>query len=124
MRPGVEVVGELVGLAAAVERSDLVITGEGQADEQTLAGKAAMGVASLARPRRTPVVLLCGGLGPGAAALAAAMALAVVQPIIDRPIDLATAMAETAKLLEAAASRLALRRKSIVAPLESTALYK
>jgi glycerate kinase len=107
VRPGVEVVAELVGLATALERADLVITGEGRADEQTLSGKAAMGVASLARPRRTPVVLLCGGLGPGAKALDAANALTVVQPIADRPLDLATAMTETPRLLAAAASRLA-----------------
>ena len=107
VRPGVEVVAELVGLAAALERADLVITGEGRADEQTLHGKAAMGVASLASPRRTPVVLLCGALGPGAGALDAAHALTVVQPIVDRPLDLATAMAETPRLLQAAAARLA-----------------
>ncbi len=107
VRPGVEVVAELVGLAGALEEADLVITGEGRADEQTLQGKTAMGVATLARPRNTPVVLLCGGLGPGAEALDAAMALAVVQPIIDRPMDLADAMADTERLLIAAAGRLA-----------------
>ena len=107
VRPGVEVVAELVGLAAALEEADLVITGEGRADEQTLQGKTAIGVATLARPRSTPVVLLCGGLGPGAEALDAAMALSLVQPIVDRPTDLATAMADTERLLVAAGSRLA-----------------
>lgn len=106
-RPGVEVVAELVGLTAALAAADLVITGEGRADEQTLSGKAAMGVASLARPRGTPVVLLCGALGPGAEALDAAMALSVVQPIADRPMDLPAAMADTERLLRAAAGRLA-----------------
>jgi glycerate kinase len=100
-------VAELVGLADALEAADLVITGEGRADEQTLQGKTAMGVATLARPRNTPVVLLCGALGSGAEALDAAMALNVVQPIIDRPMDLAAAMADTERLLQAAAGRLA-----------------
>jgi glycerate kinase len=107
VRPGVEVVAELVDLATALEDADLVITGEGRADEQTLQGKAAIGVASLARPRGTPVALLCGGLGPGAEALDAAMAVSVVQPIVDRPTDLATAMADTERLLVAGAARLA-----------------
>jgi glycerate kinase len=107
VRPGVEVVAELVGLAEALERADLVITGEGRADEQTLQGKTAMGIATLARPRGTPVVLLCGGLGPGAEALDAATALSVVQPILDRPMDLETAMAGTERLLVAASGRLA-----------------
>lgn len=107
VRPGVEVVAELVGLADALEAADVVITGEGRADEQTLQGKTAMGVATLARPRGTPVVLLCGGLGPGAEALDAVMALTVVQPIVDRPMDLPAAMADTDRLLQAAAGRLA-----------------
>ena len=107
VRPGVEVVAELVGLADALDGADLVITGEGRADEQTLQGKTAMGIAALARPRGTPVALLCGGLGPGAEALDAATALSVVQPILDRPMDLETAMADTERLLVAAAGRLA-----------------
>ena len=107
VRPGVEVVAELAGLAEALETADLVITGEGRADEQTLQGKTAIGVATLARPRGTPVVLLCGGLGPGAEALDVATALTVVQPIVDRPMDLSAAMAETERLLIAAAGRLA-----------------
>ena len=107
VRPGVEVVAELVGLADALDHADLVITGEGRADEQTLQGKTAMGIATLARPRGTPVALLCGGLGPGAEALDAATALSVVQPILDRPMDLDAAMADTERLLIAAAGRLA-----------------
>jgi glycerate 2-kinase len=106
LRPGVEVVAGLVGLAAALDGADLVITGEGRADEQTLQGKTAMGVATLARPRSTPVVLLCGALGPGADALDAAMALSVVQPIVDRPADLPELMADTERLLVAAGRRL------------------
>jgi len=107
VRPGVEVVAGLVGLADALEEVDLVITGEGRADEQTLHGKAAIGVAMLARSRGTPVVLLCGALGTGAEALNAATSLAVVQPIIDRPMDLEAAMADTTRLLTAASARLA-----------------
>ncbi len=106
LKPGVEVVADLVGLAQRMADADLVITGEGRADEQTLSGKAAMGVARLARAR-APVVLLCGGLGRGAAALDASGAFALVQPILDRPMDLATAMADTTRLLENAAERLA-----------------
>ena len=107
VRPGVEVVAELVGVAEALESADLVITGEGRADEQTLHGKTAVGVATLARSRNTLVVLLCGGLGPGAEALDGAPSLAVVQPILDRPMTLDEAMADTGRLLQAAASRLA-----------------
>ena len=107
VRPGVEVVSELVRLPEALEVADLVITGEGRADEQTLHGKAAMGVATLAAARATPVVLMCGALGPGARALDAATAIGVVQPIADRPLTLEESMAETEPLLVGAAARLA-----------------
>lgn len=107
LRPGFEVVAELVDLRSALEAAELVITGEGRADEQTLHGKAAMGVATLARPRNTPVVLLCGGLGPGAGALEGVPAISVVQPIVDRPLSLEQAMAQTEPLLVAAAGRAA-----------------
>jgi glycerate kinase len=107
VRPGVEVVADLVGLADALERADVVITGEGRADEQTLSGKAAMGVARLARTRNAAVILLCGMLGHGAAALDASGAFAVVQPIADRPMTLEESMADTERLLTNAAERLA-----------------
>ena len=107
VRPGVEVVAGIIGLADALDAADLVITGEGRADEQTLSGKAAMGVASLARSRNSPVILLCGALGPGAAALDASGAFTVVQPIADRPMSLDESMADTERLLANAAERVA-----------------
>ncbi|MGI8871810.1 MAG: glycerate kinase family protein [Candidatus Limnocylindria bacterium] len=107
VRPGAEVVAELTGLGVALERAQLVITGEGRADEQTLHGKAAVRVATLARTRHTPVALLCGALGPGAGVLEASGVIDVVQPIADRPMELAQAMAESERLLANAAARLA-----------------
>jgi glycerate kinase len=66
-----------------------------------------MGVATLARPRNTPVVLLCGALGPGAASLETLGAIGLVQPIADGPISLEDSMAGTARLLTDASARLA-----------------
>jgi glycerate kinase len=107
LRPGVEVVAEMVGLADALEATHLVITGEGRADEQTLAGKAAMGVALLAGERAIPVVLLCGTLGPGSEALEVSGLFKLIQPVADRPMTLAEAMADTDRLVTNAAERLA-----------------
>ena len=107
IRSGFEVVAELVGLTAAIGKADLVITGEGRADEQTLAGKTAMGVAKLAEEAGVPAVLLCGGLGPGSELLETEGLFDAVQPIPDRPMALADAMADTERLLINAAERLA-----------------
>ncbi|MDP9270187.1 MAG: glycerate kinase [Chloroflexota bacterium] len=106
LRPGVDVIAELVGLSARLAEADLVITGEGRADEQTLSGKAALGVARLA-PKDVPVILLCGGLGPGIAALEASNVFALVQPVPDRPMALEDAIADSQRLIENAAERMA-----------------
>ena len=71
-RPGVEVVAEIGGLAAAVQGASLVITGEGRMDAQTLLGKTPMGVATIARHAGVPVVAIAGSLGKDYQALYAA----------------------------------------------------
>jgi glycerate kinase len=57
------VVAELVGLAELVEGADLVITGEGRFDAQTLRGKTPFGVARIAREHGVPVIVIAGTLG-------------------------------------------------------------
>lgn len=64
-RPGVEVVAELVGLDDAVRGADLVITGEGRFDAQTLRGKTPFGVAHIAQRQGVPVIVIAGTLGDG-----------------------------------------------------------
>lgn len=64
-RPGVELVAELSGLAEAVRDADLVITGEGRLDAQTLHGKTPFGVARIARAANVPLIALAGSLGDG-----------------------------------------------------------
>ncbi|WP_207282956.1 glycerate kinase [Pseudomonas sp. FW300-N2F2] len=68
-RTGVDVVAQLTGLAEAVSGADLVITGEGRFDAQTLRGKTPFGVARIARQQGVPVVVIAGTLGEGYQAL-------------------------------------------------------
>jgi glycerate kinase len=49
LRPGIELVLDLVGFREQLEGADLIVTGEGALDEQTLHGKAVAGVAAAAR---------------------------------------------------------------------------
>jgi glycerate kinase len=60
VRPGIELVLELVGFAAALEGAGLVVTGEGKLDAQSLRGKAPLGVARAATAEGVPVVALAG----------------------------------------------------------------
>jgi glycerate kinase len=60
INPGFEVVAEAVGLEDKMKSADLVITGEGSLDRQTLEGKTPVGVARLARKFGKPVFAIVG----------------------------------------------------------------
>jgi glycerate kinase len=60
VRSGFEVVAETIDLRAKIEQSDIIITGEGKLDRQTLAGKAPAGVARMARALKKPVFAIVG----------------------------------------------------------------
>ena len=65
IQPGFEVVAEAVGLEAKMKDADLVITGEGSLDRQTLEGKTPAGVAGLARKLHKPVFAIVGRASEG-----------------------------------------------------------
>ncbi len=60
IRPGFQVVAEAVGLELKMKDVDVVITGEGSLDRQTLEGKTPVGVARLARKFGKPVFAFVG----------------------------------------------------------------
>ncbi|MBD3942789.1 glycerate kinase [Microbacterium sp. NEAU-LLC] len=59
-RSGVDVVLDFTGLRERLVGADLVVTGEGSIDEQSLGGKTPVGVARAARAIGVPVVAVCG----------------------------------------------------------------
>ncbi|MDF2152920.1 glycerate kinase [Vibrio sp. CAU 1672] len=62
LRPGIEIVMDAVNLAAVVNDADLVITGEGRIDSQTIHGKTPIGVARTAKRFDLPVIGIAGSL--------------------------------------------------------------
>ncbi|WP_282701274.1 glycerate kinase [Streptomyces sp. CC219B] len=105
-RPGIEVMLDVLGFAPALERADLVITGEGSLDEQTLHGKAPAGVAAAARAADKEVVAVCGRLALppealGRAGIRRAYALTDLEP------DVAKCIADAGPILERLAARIA-----------------
>ncbi|WFE41549.1 glycerate kinase [Micromonospora sp. WMMD998] len=69
---GIGLVTRAVGLDAALDAADLVITGEGSFDHQSLRGKVVAGVAGSARDRGVPCVVLAGRVSTGRREAAAA----------------------------------------------------
>jgi len=113
-RPGIEVVLELAGFDHRSAGADLVITGEGSFDEQSLGGKTPVGVAAAAAEREVPVVVVSGrrALAPEqwrAAGFLDARALT------DREPDQARCIAEAGVLLRALARDLGAELAAAVA---------
>jgi glycerate kinase len=90
-RPGIDVVLDLIDFRAQLAGATLVVTGEGSLDDQTLYGKAPMGVCAAARAAGVPVVAVAGRclLTAGqlhAAGFAACYALTDLEPDAGRSI--------------------------------------
>lgn len=69
MMSGARLLAEMTGLPQAMDGAALVVTGEGRTDGQTLSGKLPAVVASYARERGVPCILISGALEGDAAAL-------------------------------------------------------
>jgi glycerate kinase len=100
IRPGVDVVAEVVRLRERLDGADLVVTGEGRLDGQTRYGKTVAGVAGLAGAAGVPVIVVPGALGPGwewALRLAAAVEPVVGgrESVLPAPAVAAEALSET-----------------------------
>lgn len=98
-RPGIDVVLEFTELEQRLQGADLVITGEGSLDEQSLLGKTPMGVARAAARSGIPVIAVCGRstLGPEQlteSGFTSVHALTELEP------DVAKCIAEAGPLLE------------------------
>ena len=68
LRSGIEAVLDAVDFDRRLDGADLVITGEGRIDAQSVQGKVISGIAKRTAPRNIPLVAIVGGIGPGAEA--------------------------------------------------------
>lgn len=91
LRSGVETVLDLVGFDERVRDADLVITGEGNMDEQSAAGKAPVGVARRAKRFGKPVVAVVGGRADNLDAVYE-QGVDLVLPICRKPMNLERAL--------------------------------
>lgn len=65
LTPGIELILDAAHFDALLEGTDLLFTGEGRMDGQSLCGKAPIGAAKRAQKNGVPCIALCGSLGPG-----------------------------------------------------------
>jgi glycerate kinase len=105
MKSGFEVIQTITDLEILVKEVDLVITGEGSMDEQTIFGKTPFGVASLAGKYGKPVIGIAGTLGKNHQLLYSHGFSALIS-VVDKPMDLKDAMNNIEGLLQSAAYNL------------------
>ena len=95
LRPGIEIVMGAVEMDRVVADADLIVTGEGRLDGQTIHGKTPIGVASVAERHGKPVIAIAGSLGRGFEAVYD-HGIAAVFSVLSRPCTVAEALAEGA----------------------------
>lgn len=62
LKPGIQLLLEMQNFAEQIKDADLIITGEGKSDRQTVMGKVPYGILTEARKQHIPVVLIAGGI--------------------------------------------------------------
>jgi glycerate kinase len=97
LKCGFDLVADVTGLLERVKRADLVITGEGKLDAQTLHGKGPMGVAEMAREAGKPVIGVGGIIDDSEGLRSRFQALWQVKP---EAMAIPEAVARAAELLE------------------------
>lgn len=98
LKPGIDLVLDVVGLKGHLADADLVLTAEGRIDDQTRFNKAPAGVARTAKAAGVPCIAICGGVGEGLEALYD-IGIDAVFSICSGPQSLAEAMQGAGELL-------------------------
>lgn len=91
LQSGISIVLEETQMEAAIKEADLIITGEGRLDGQTVMGKAPVGIAALAKKQHKKVIAFCGCAADDAA-LCNAHGIDAYFPILQKPLSLEEAM--------------------------------
>ena len=104
LKKGIDLVLELLRFEEKLKDADLVLTGEGQMDHQTIFNKAPAGVALMAASKQIPCIALCGSIGEGAEQLHT-VGIKSVFPICRGPITIEKAIKKGEELLSLTAEQ-------------------
>lgn len=96
---GIELILKTIEIEKYIEKADLVLTGEGKIDEQTLNGKTIMGIAAMAKKHNVPVIVLTGKVGERIEAIYK-MGVCGIFSILNQPMKLSEAISGAASLIE------------------------
>lgn len=105
LKAGIEIVLDTINFEEYLLNADLVITGEGRIDKQSVYGKVPVGVAKKAKKYNIPVLAIVGGIGEGASAVYE-HGVDSIMSIVNRPMSLSEAMENSTELLEDVTERI------------------
>ncbi|WP_138418096.1 glycerate kinase [Aquibacillus sediminis] len=105
LHPGIEKILDVTDLNLHLEDADLVITGEGRIDYQSVYGKVPVGVGKRAEDKNVPVVAIVGSIGDGATEVYA-YGVDAIFDIISKPMTLNEAMDSVSTLIEQTAENI------------------
>jgi len=106
LRPGIEIVLDAVGFEGIIRDADLIVTGEGRMDSQTVSGKTPHGVARIAKRLGKPVIAIAGSLATDVGVVHA-HGIDAVFSAVPRPCSLDDALADAAANVRLAARNIA-----------------
>ncbi|MDW4510658.1 glycerate kinase [Priestia megaterium] len=106
LKPGVDIVIEATQLESYIKDADLVITGEGRIDGQTIYGKTPIGVAKTAKKHSVPVIAIAGSIGAGSEAVYE-HGISALFSVVPGAVDLSEALAKAVENIERTAKNVA-----------------
>ncbi len=101
---GIQTVLSMTGFLKEVQTVDLVLTGEGKIDGQSVFGKVLSGIGSVCAPLSVPVIAFTGALGEGWESVYA-IGIDALVPISQGPMSLEESICQSERLLSEAADR-------------------
>ena len=105
LETGIDIILDTVEFEKRLKNVDLVITGEGRLDGQSIYGKTPIGVAKRAKNHNIPVIAIAGSLGPGAKKVLD-KGIDAYFSIIDKPDNLKAVIKRSSELLESTAEQI------------------
>ena len=105
LKPGIQAILDYVDFDNLIRDADLVVTGEGSMDGQSVYGKVPVGVAQRCKPFNIPVVAVVGGMGPGAEKVYD-YGIDSIITTVNGPMELDEALSRADELMADAAERL------------------
>ncbi|MGF9946809.1 glycerate kinase [Priestia megaterium] len=106
LKPGVDIVIEATQLENYIKNADLVITGEGRIDGQTIYGKTPIGVAKTAKKHSVPVIAIAGSIGAGSEAVYE-HGISALFSVVPGAVDLSEALEKADENIERTAKNVA-----------------